>query len=213
MPRTQPLSEQKKNHQTLFGYIWIFAGMALFGWCFEKLGRWLVYPGDPIRDRGFLTLPFCPIYGTCVCIIGFFAGSPSAPSRFLQPLWERSQRWPKPLRMVLRFALYFLAVTLVATAVELFAGLLFKAAGIPLWNYSERWGNLFGVICPTYSLLWGVAGTALMSVIWRPICELLDRIPRKALSVVAVVLFCILFGDFTFNCIYVARTGHRFYFL
>ncbi len=211
MQEKQQCAPKKKNHDTFWGYVWVFAMLALFGWCFEKVGRLILYPGDPIRDRGFLSLPFCPIYGTCVCLIGFLMGSLNAPSRFLEPVWRKTETLPAVLRFLVRFVIYFVLITLLATLVELVVGGLFKLWGIPLWNYSERWGNLWGVICPSYSLLWGLVGTVLMTVIWKPLCLLIDLIPSRTLRVVALVLFCVLLGDFLFNCTYVALTGHRFY--
>ena len=41
------------------------------------------------------------------------------------------------------------------TALELFTGLLVnRALGWAVWDYSAQPGNLFGQICPAYSLLW-----------------------------------------------------------
>ncbi|MBR2353604.1 MAG: putative ABC transporter permease [Clostridia bacterium] len=211
--RTAPSKEERKL--TLSGYVWIFTLVSFIGWCFEKIGRYYVYPpeADPIRDRGFLTLPFCAIYGTCVVAVGFLFGSPNYPSR----IWKRMFRWakrvPAPLRIVGRIFGYFLAVTLVATLVELVAGLIFQAMGNPLWNYHERWGNLWGVICPSFSLIWGLLGTLLMTVIWKPLCLLIGVIPEKAQNVGAWIMVGTLLSDLAFNLIYVAVTGHRFYFL
>lgn len=45
------------------------------------------------------------------------------------------------------------------TAIEYIAGLIFiKGMGVKLWDYSNEWGNIDGLICPTYMLLWGVLG-------------------------------------------------------
>lgn len=39
-------------------------------------------------------------------------------------------------------------------------GLIFiKGMGVKLWDYSNNWGNIDGLICPTYMLLWGILGT------------------------------------------------------
>lgn len=198
---------------SLAGYVWIFTCLSFFGWCFEKIGRYFLYPGDPIRDRGFLTLPFCTIYGTCAVLIGFFLGAPNRPSRFLKSFWRRTERFPAVWRNFLHIFVYFFSAMLLATAAELVAGGIFKLMGIPLWNYSERWGNLWGVICPSYSLLWGVLITLVMHLIWNPICRLVLRIPPKVLRVAAVCMVVVLSTDFLFNCIYVAVTGGRFYFL
>jgi uncharacterized membrane protein len=209
--------ERRKRREApapdIWGYTWIFTFLSFFGWCFEKFGRYLIYPGDPVRDRGFLTLPFCTIYGTSVVIIGFLLGAPNAPSRFLRGFWKKSEGWPLALRVLARLLVYFAAAMVLATAVELVTGLPFHLAGMPLWNYSERWGNLFGVICPSYSLLWGGLITVLMGVIWWPLCVLVEKVPKRVRKPVAILMIAVLLGDFLFNCGYVLVTGHRFYFL
>lgn len=209
--RTDPLKEERGL--TLSGYMWIFTVVSFIGWCFEKVGRYYLYPpsADPIRDRGFLTLPLCAIYGFCAAAVGFLLGSPNAPSR----IWKRLFRWaraiPKPLRVIGRVIGYFLAVTVIATLIELVAGLIFTAMGNPLWNYHERWGNLWGIICPNYSILWGLLGTLLMTVIWKPLCLLVGVIPEKARKVGAWAMFLLIVSDLVFNLIYVGVTGSRFY--
>lgn len=48
--------------------------------------------------------------------------------------------------------LLFVALTLL----EYITGLIFvKGMKIRLWDYSRRWGNIQGIICPLFSLLWG----------------------------------------------------------
>ena len=47
----------------------IFAAVSFLGWCFEKVGRLTVF--NAIGDRGFLSLPVCPIYGYTVLLIFF----------------------------------------------------------------------------------------------------------------------------------------------
>ena len=48
---------------------------------------------------------------------------------------------------------------LTVTVIEYIAGLIFiKGMGVKLWDYSNEWGNIDGLICPLYMLLWGVLG-------------------------------------------------------
>lgn len=49
---------------------------------------------------------------------------------------------------------------LTVTAIEYIAGIIFiKGMGVKLWDYSNNWGNIDGLICPTYMLIWAVLGT------------------------------------------------------
>lgn len=52
-----------------------------------------------------------------------------------------------------------LIMMITVTAIEYIAGLIFiKGMGVKLWDYSDRWGNVDGLICPLYMLLWGILG-------------------------------------------------------
>ena len=49
----------------------------------------------------------------------------------------------------------------VMTLIEYIAGLIFiKGMKIRLWDYSKQWGNIQGLICPLFSLLWLVVAAA-----------------------------------------------------
>lgn len=204
-------TENPRQFPSLWGCTWIFVLISAFGWCFEKIGRYLVYHST--ADRGFLTLPVCPIYGTCILLIGFLLGSPSRPSPVLDRAFTPLKRLPRPLSFVIRLILYFFGATALSTLIEGAVGLIFQAAGIPLWNYTERVGNIAGVICPSFSLLWGTLITLVMSLIWDPLCRLVNRIPLRPLRIVAVFCIITLLCDFLFNCLFVLITGTRFLFL
>ena len=46
------------------------------------------------------------------------------------------------------------------TLIELIAGLIFiKGFKIKLWDYSNRKGNILGIICPSFSLIWLAVGS------------------------------------------------------
>ena len=41
------------------------------------------------------------------------------------------------------------------TCIEYIAGIIFiKGMGVTLWDYSNQWGNVDGLICPLYTLFW-----------------------------------------------------------
>lgn len=46
------------------------------------------------------------------------------------------------------------------TLIEFIAGLIFiKGLKIKLWDYSDRKGNIMGIICPIFSLAWLIVGS------------------------------------------------------
>ena len=57
------------------------------------------------------------------------------------------------------------------TVIEFIAGEIFiLGMGIKLWDYSDRWGNIKGIICPLFSLIWTLVAVGFYFLI-RPVCE------------------------------------------
>ena len=51
----------------------------------------------------------------------------------------------------------FVVMALAITALEYVAGLIFiRGMKIKLWDYSDRWGNIQGIICPLFTFFWMV---------------------------------------------------------
>ncbi len=52
-----------------------------------------------------------------------------------------------------------LTIAVSMTLIEYVAGIIsLKVMKTRLWDYSNCWGNIQGVICPLFSLIWAVAG-------------------------------------------------------
>lgn len=134
-PKTAHLQRQSGATRAfvLFcGGMWI----GVCGWGMETL-ICLLETGR-LCDRGFLTLPFCPIYAFGLLLFLLFVGIP-------QPSFRN-------------FIKYFFILALSATALEGAAGPLLEAIGFVLWDYSYLPLSLRFVSLPV-SLSWGVAGT------------------------------------------------------
>lgn len=113
-----------------------FIGSSL-GWVIEVIFRRLVTAKKWINP-GFLTGPYLPLYGFGV--IGLFGIS-------RLPI-HTGQAW---LDAVLIILLMGLSMTLI----EYIAGLIFiRGMKIRLWDYSDRWGNIQGIICPLFTFFW-----------------------------------------------------------
>ncbi len=88
------------------------------------------------RNRGFASGPFCFLYGFTGVLLAVFLQELRDDSLFL-----------------------FLGSTVVATAVEWFAGkMLERMKHKKWWDYSGKKWNFDGYICLQYSILWGVLG-------------------------------------------------------
>lgn len=104
------------------------------GWIIELIFRRFILRDKLVINPGFLVGPYLPIYGFGLCI--FFLLSQI------------------PLNGIL--VIFIMAATV--TLIEYIAGLIFiKKMGIMLWDYSNSWGNIDGIICPLYSFFWLVA--------------------------------------------------------
>ena len=117
------------------------------GWLMEVLFRRFVSRANPEHkwiNPGFCTGPYLPLYGCGLCLMFLIA--------YLEK-WNfiESPFWNK---VVLFFVM---AVTM--TLIEYIAGILaLKIMKVRLWDYTNEWGNVQGIICPKFSLIWAVLG-------------------------------------------------------
>lgn len=119
---------------------------SLFGWVFEVFFRKFCSDSNPEHkwiNPGFLTGPYLPIYGFGITAMFLLC---SIPMDFVSS---------PAVRAILRLIL----IAAVMTLIEYVAGLIFiKGMHVKLWDYSNRWGNVQGIICPLFTLIWGLFG-------------------------------------------------------
>lgn len=117
--------------------IFLFFIGSTLGWVLEVLFR-RFFTAKKWINPGFLTGPYLPLYGFGV--VGLFGIS-------LIPI-NTGYYWLDSLLIVL-------IMGAAMTLIEYIAGLIFiKGMKIRLWDYSNRWGNIQGIICPLFSLFW-----------------------------------------------------------
>ena len=120
----------------------LFVIGSTFGWILELFFRRFVSQ-KKWMNPGFLTGPYLPIYGFGV--IALYAVSNINFGITIQ--------W---VDIIVKILLIGVGMTLI----EFIAGLIFiKGMGIKLWDYSNRKGNIMGIICPTFSLAWLIVGS------------------------------------------------------
>ena len=120
----------------------LFVIGSLLGWVIELFFRRFVSQKKWVNP-GFLTGPYLPIYGCGVVVLYAISNIPlPIENEFVDVL----------LRIL------FIGVGM--TVIEFFAGLIFiKGLKVKLWDYSDRKGNIMGIICPTFSLIWLAVGS------------------------------------------------------
>ncbi len=180
--------------------------VSFLGWCMETVYCSLL--AGKFTDRGFLTLPFCTIYGTSVVGIYLLLGTP-VKGRLVDLL--RRTRMPKWLSVTLSVLVYFVAAALIPTLVELATGWFFdEFFGVRLWSYTGYKYNFKGYICLEFTLLWGVLITAAMATAWHLLHWLIHKIPSRPLFWLSAVFRVVLTMDFLFNFGYLLKTGKHF---
>lgn len=117
---------------SLAGYV-----IELFFRRFVSQKRWV--------NPGFMVGPYIPLYGFGVILL--FAVSNFGIANTNLPEWAKT-------------LIILVIIGVLMTLIELFVGLIFiRGMHIKLWDYSNRWGNFKGVICPLFSLIWFGAGS------------------------------------------------------
>ena len=123
-------------------FAFVFMVFSFLGWILELFFRRFVSQ-KKWMNPGFLTGPYLPIYGFGV--LALYAVSNI-------PLGITNQIVDTIVRILI--------IGVAMTVVEFIAGLIFiKGLKVKLWDYSKRKGNIMGIICPSFSLIWLVVGS------------------------------------------------------
>lgn len=135
----------------------LFALGSMIGWVIELLFR-RFFSSKKWINPGFLVGPYLPLYGfglSGLFLIDYFIDFEK---------WINCAPWVNDLLVIV-------IMTLVMTLIEYIAGIIFiKGMGIKLWDYSDRKGNIQGIICPLFSLFWGIIAAFFHFVIMG-VCE------------------------------------------
>ncbi len=148
------------THLELLSFFFIYA---FLGWGVEIAYHALTT--GHLVNRGMLAGPVCPIYGFGVVFIMLL----------LAPIKDQ-------------IILLFLGITLLCTVLELLAGMglkfIFQAQW---WDYSQEKFNIAGLVCPKFSIYWGIGGLFLMKIIHPLIENLVFLMPS-----IVLIVCCIL---------------------
>lgn len=135
-----------------------FAG-SLIGWGIELVWRRFFSSNNPERkwiNPGFLIGPYLPLYGFSLVILFLLS--------YIDVSFVSNR--------ILQKIILFVAMSLCITVFEYLAGLIFiKGMKIKLWDYSNCWGNIQGIICPLYSFFWYVLSAVYYFLIHPKILE------------------------------------------
>lgn len=158
-----------ENYLLFFMYFFIYA---FIGWVVE-VSYHAVTVGKFI-NRGFLSGPYCPIYGFGAISVIFFLTDIAGKNKFV----------------------LFLGSIIIASLIELVAGfLLEKIFHERWWDYSEKKLNIGGYICLEFSVIWGMFCFLLYEAVHPLISNLVKLIPLTALKYIDIVLAIVMLID------------------
>ncbi len=188
----------------------LFFLISFIGWGFETLVCFV--QSGTFCDRGFLTLPFCPVYGVPVCVIFFVFGRPSDGLfyRLLNRKNKESTGQGRDIRKFWSILLYFFVAALIATAAEFAVGVILESAGISLWSYRGVPFCFRDVVCLPVSLVWGALISVFAQFILPPTERFLIRLPRGVKTWLSVGLWLALVIDFVGNWAYYLQNGSHY---
>jgi len=118
---------------------------AMIGWVLEFFFRNLISHSGP-RGKFFINPGFC--HGPYLPIYGIGLSTMFIISYIIQVSFEN----PPDLLVII-------LICITMTVIEFIGGIfLLKVLNMRLWDYRNNWGNIMGLICPTFTLIWGAIG-------------------------------------------------------
>ena len=153
----------------MYKYLLYFLIFSFSGWCAEVVFH--LFKSGRLVNRGLARGPMCPIYGVGITLSSLLFGS------------------------VKSFVLLALLSMSVATAVEFAVGYFSEhVLSERLWDYTTEKGNIFGYVCPRFSLIWGVVCASVLKLLPR-LDGLLVVLDRPVFYVISFLLLILTLVD------------------
>lgn len=156
----------------LIKYVLLFFFYSAAGWCLESL--YCSIGEKRLINRGFLTGPLCPIYGTAALVLIILIYNPFK---------------DKPLVV---FMLGIILCDIVEFITSLIMEKLFAARW---WDYTYELLNIQGRICLKHSLYWGVISIAFVKVLHPAVENLYNKINSDNLIYILIAVLAIFIVD------------------
>ena len=165
------------REEKLSKYVLLYAFISFIGWLWETL--YMYFLTGEFHDRGFLTLPLCPIYGTvlisCYLLLGCMGEERGILRRVTSPA----------ARALIYLCLSFILPTFAEIAVGAF---FLNVFGVRLWDYSNMDYNTNGYVALEISLLWGISIFVFMNKVFLPLKRLVFKIPDTVSAVLSTAI-------------------------
>lgn len=127
---------------------------SIIGWMVESV--YMSLCNKKITNRGFMTGPYCPIYGVGATL-GYI---------ILHPLAHN-------------IAALYIVGALLATLFEfIVAKLMMRLFGEVWWDYNDKFCNYKGMVCLESTLAWGLYAVVIITFLFEKVIRFVDRYPR-----------------------------------
>lgn len=157
---------------TLVKYILLFFFYSAAGWCLET--TYCSIGEKRFVNRGFLTGPMCPIYGTAALVLIIFIYNPFRDN---------------PLAV---FLLGIILCDIVEYATSFIMEKLFSARW---WDYTYEFMNIKGRICLKHTLYWGVISIVFVKTIHPAVENLYSKLEGSYLNIILVAVLSVFVLD------------------
>ncbi len=157
---------------TVIKYILLFFFYSAAGWLLESV--YCSIGEKKIINRGFLTGPVCPIYGTAAIVITVLIYNPFR---------------DKPLMV------FILGIILCDTVEYITSYVMEKLFAARWWDYTYELLNLGGRICLKHSLYWGVISVIFVKVIHPAVDGLYAKINGPHIYYIFAVILTVFLID------------------
>lgn len=155
----------------IFNLIMYFVIYSFLGWVLESVYR--SFCEKKLINTGFLTGPFCPIYGTGAIIMILGLG------HFKD-------------QYILIFVISFFVLSIWEYIVGWFVEKAFKTK---YWDYSKHRFNIKGRVCLTNSFFWGILGLVFINFIHPFICMIISNIDIRILKYITYTVAILMATD------------------
>lgn len=163
------------NKFNMVQWIMFFYSYCFIGWCIES--TIMSVDGRKLVNRGFLKLPFLPIYGFGALTI-LFTGLPFRSNPILVYIFSA------------------LAVTLLEFLTGIIMESLFK---VKYWDYSTDSYNFKGIICVQSTLFWGFLSLILVYGLHDYVSKIILKLSAKALLITVIIISVLFITDIIFS--------------
>ena len=159
-------------------FIFIFFIGSTLGWVIELIYRRIAH--KKWVNPGFLVGPYLPIYGFGLVAVTYIH------------LLFYGLNLPPVLAILL------MGVTM--TIIELVGGLISLYNNVRLWDYSDRWLNYKGIICPLFSVVWTIVGAIYYYFLASPVLYMINWFSKNlSFSFVLGLFTGVLIIDFIYS--------------